>query len=100
MKDKVGNDDRRTYPEFSPVEVSVVAGDDVEDDQDPEDGVVGSQSVNGAELPIVDYIDPAGEEQDLGYGVQYDLQHQQGRGFTSERSFLVPVPKTLFWLVY
>ena len=58
MKDTVGNDDRRTYPEFSPVEVSVVAGDDVEDDQDPEDGVVGGQGVEGAEHPIVDNIEP------------------------------------------
>ena len=55
-------------------------GHNVEDDQDPEDGVVGSQSVNGAELPIIYYIDPGGEEQDLGHGVQDDLQHQQGRG--------------------
>ena len=58
MKDTVGNDDRRTYPEFSPVEVSVVAGDDVEDDQDPEDGVVGGQGVDGAEHPIIDNIQP------------------------------------------
>ena len=58
MKDKVGNDDRRTYPEFSPVEVSVVAGDDVEDDQNPEDGVVGGQGVDGAEHPIVHHIKP------------------------------------------
>ena len=58
MKDTVGNDDRRTYPEFSPEEVSVVAGDDVEGDQDPEDGVVGSQGVDGAEHPIVHHIQP------------------------------------------
>ena len=58
MKDTVGNDDRRTYPEFSPVEVSVVAGDDVEDDQDPEDGVVGGQGVDGAEHPVVHHIHP------------------------------------------
>ena len=80
MKDKVGNDDRRTYPEFSPVEVSVVAGDDVEGDQDPEDGVVGGQSVDGAEHPIVNNVHPGGEHQDPGHWVQDDLQHQQGRG--------------------
>ena len=78
MKDKVGNDDRRTYPEFSPVEVSVVAGDDVEGDQDPEDGVVGGQGVDGAEHPIVHHIQPRGEDQDPGDTVQDDLQHQQG----------------------
>ena len=83
MKDTVCNDDRRTYPEFSPVEVSVVAGDDVEDDQDPEDGVVGSQSVNGAELPIVHNVEPRGEDQDPGDTVQDDLQHQQGRWSSS-----------------
>ena len=80
MKDKVDNDDRRTYPEFSPVEVSVVAGDDVEDDQDPEDGVVGGQGVDGAEHPIVHHIKPWREQQDPGHWVQDDLQHQQGRG--------------------
>ena len=58
MKDKVGNDDRRTYPEFSPEEVSVVACEDVEDDQDPEDGVVGGQGVDGAEHPTIYYIQP------------------------------------------
>ena len=58
MKDTVGNDDRRTYPEFSPVEVSVVAGDNVKDDQDPEDGVVGGQGVDGAEHPIVNNVQP------------------------------------------
>ena len=80
MKDKVGNEDRRTYPEFSPEEVSVVACEDVEDDQDPEDGVVGGQGVDGAEHPIVHHIQPWGEQQDPGHWVQDDLQHQQGRG--------------------
>ena len=80
MKDTVGNDDRRTYPEFSPVEVSVVAGDNVEDDQDPEDGVVGGQGVDGAEHPTIYNIDPGGEQQDPGHRVQDDLQHQHGRG--------------------
>ena len=80
MKDTVGNDDRRTYPEFSPVEVSVVAGDDVEDDQDPEDGVVGGQGVDGAEHPIIYNIQPWREDQDPGHRVQNNLQHQQGRG--------------------
>ena len=89
-----------TYPEFPQMEVSAVAGHNVEDDQNPEDSVVGSQSVDWTKLPIIYYIDPAGEEQDPGHWVQYDLQHQQGRGFTSERSFLVPVPKTFIGLVY
>ena len=80
MKDTVGNDDRRTYPEFSPVEVSVVAGDNVEDDQNPEDGVVAGQGVDGAEHPIVHHIQPWREQQDPGHWVQDDLQHQQGRG--------------------
>ena len=42
-----------TYPEFPPIEVSAVAGHNVEDDQDPEDSVVGGQSEDGAELPII-----------------------------------------------
>ena len=79
MKDTVGNDDIRTYPEFSPVEVFVVAGHNVEDDQDPEDGVVGGQGVDGAEHSIVHHIQPGGEQQDPGDTVQDDLQHQQGR---------------------
>ena len=79
MKDTVGNDDIRTYPEFSPVEVFVVAGHNVEDDQDPEDGVVGGQGVDGAEHSIVHNVEPRGEDQDPGDTVQDDLQHQQGR---------------------
>ena len=83
MKDTVGNDDRRTYPEFSPVEVFVVAGHNVEDDQDPEDGVVGGQGVDGAEHSIVHNVEPRGEDQDPGDTVQDDLQHQQGRWSSS-----------------
>ena len=58
MKDKVDKDDRRTYPEFGLAELSGVVGHDVEDDQDPKDGVVGGQGVDGAEHPIVHHIQP------------------------------------------
>ena len=49
------------------VSVVVVAGHNVEDDQDPEDGVVGGQGVDGAEHTIVHHIKPGGEQQDPGH---------------------------------
>ena len=69
----------QTYPVFGLTELPVVAGDNVKDDQDPEDGVVGGQGVDGAELPIVHNVEPRGEDQDPGDTVQDHLQHQQGR---------------------
>ena len=47
-----------TYPVFGLAELPVVAGDNVKDDQDPEDDVIGSQGVDGAEHPIVHNIQP------------------------------------------
>ena len=79
-----------TSPVLDRHEVSSLIEDNIEDGHDTDDSIVGGQSSHGGELSVVN--DHEGEEdENSGYEIHQDLQHQEDDVQGSQCSVFVNV---------
>ena len=81
----------QTYPEFKRAEIVASITNNVEQEHDSKNQIVGRYGCPSTELAFVWDIEPSREENNSGHTVEDNLQDQNNQIASSQRLFLVSI---------
>ena len=81
----------QTYPEFKRAEIVASITNNVEQEHDSKNQIVGRYGCPSTELAFVWDIEPSREEKNSGHTVEDNLQDQNNQIASSQRLFLVSI---------